>query len=311
MIYVIPSCFDGFSCIGSRCPDTCCSGWRVDLDPEILKVYESMKTPLGTEIRSKIIRGEDGACFEMEQGRCPFLNQDKLCRLILEQGEEILSVTCREHPRFRDEYGIMEETCLSISCPEAAKMLLNGTFQLKVEKQGAPGKLDPDLDPDMFRNVYTIREQLMARVVETQSLNQCIAELLELFPDYDRPTFQGYLTNMVYLEYTDDRLNLWAQDTMRYPPEQVQLEERITQYSREAGNLLLYFLYRYVLRAVWDGMIYEKVGFAIYSLWTIFSLAIKREGDFADNLLWAAILYSREVEHSPDNLDIMIGAVEI
>ena len=33
------SCFRGFVCLASECPDTCCQSWEVVLEPETLEKY--------------------------------------------------------------------------------------------------------------------------------------------------------------------------------------------------------------------------------------------------------------------------------
>lgn len=63
------------------------------------------RAPLGEEIRSAICQEDEYTFFRLKDGQCPFLNKEKLCRLILGLGEDVLSVTCREHPRFWEEYG--------------------------------------------------------------------------------------------------------------------------------------------------------------------------------------------------------------
>lgn len=32
-----PDFYDGFACIASRCRDTCCAGWEIEVDEETLK----------------------------------------------------------------------------------------------------------------------------------------------------------------------------------------------------------------------------------------------------------------------------------
>ena len=124
MTEIFLSCFASFRCIAGACPDTCCAGWEVDLDEDTLRRYHQLPGALGNEIRSAICQEDDYTFFRLKNGQCPFLNKEKLCRLILALGEDSLSVTCREHPRFWEEYGNTRETCLSISCPEAARLLL-------------------------------------------------------------------------------------------------------------------------------------------------------------------------------------------
>lgn len=69
--------------------------------------------------------------------------------MILGLGEDVLSVTCREHPRFWEEYGARRETCLSISCPEAARLLLEEPLELCEKETDDPRcREDPELDSD-------------------------------------------------------------------------------------------------------------------------------------------------------------------
>mgnify|MGYP000638762220 CR=1 FL=1 len=37
MQYTIPHYFKSFHCIGGKCPDTCCAGWQIQIDPASLK----------------------------------------------------------------------------------------------------------------------------------------------------------------------------------------------------------------------------------------------------------------------------------
>jgi hypothetical protein len=98
----------------------------------------------------------------------------------------------------------------------------------------------------------------------------------------------GFLTTMKEMEFTAPRL---PQALTQVP----------TTFSQDpAGeNLLLYFLYRYVLRAVWDGDLTTKVCFSVYSTAAILALSQIMP------LQAAASLYSREVEHSDENLELL------
>lgn len=305
MVYVIPHCFAGFSCIADRCPDTCCAGWEVDLDEEVLETYKKLPGPLGQEIRSKI-KSEDGyTFFQMEQGRCPFLNDKNLCRLILEAGESCLSTTCREHPRFWEEYGDRQETCLAISCPEAARLLLEEPFHLDLRETSQPGEPDPELDGELLEGLLALRQELFHLATASTPLPQRIDAILRQIQAPGLPSQIGFLLEMTKMEFTDDRLQNWLGRTLASPPQEQEVHILFNRYSTEGTNLLLYFLYRYVLRGVWDGLIQEKILFSLCSLRAIFTIAAAQEGPFRDNLLWSSILYSREVEHSPDNLVLL------
>ncbi len=116
-----------FKCIGSECPDTCCAGWdNIPIDHETYRYYQTVPGSIGSELRTNIACKEgDYPCFIMnEKGRCPFLNSENLCRLVLTIGEDKLCFTCDTYPRKKEVIGDVVFSWLSISCPEAAKKLL-------------------------------------------------------------------------------------------------------------------------------------------------------------------------------------------
>ena len=95
-----PSYYDEFHCIGSACSDTCCANWEIEVDEESAARYTALGGTLGERMKQHLIVEENEAYFAMDENRrCPFLNQENLCDLILECGEDILCDICREHPR--------------------------------------------------------------------------------------------------------------------------------------------------------------------------------------------------------------------
>ena len=297
-------CFQDFSCIADRCPDTCCAGWKVDIDPETTWRYRTLPGHLGEELRSRLIETEEGFSFRMDGCRCPFLNQENLCRLILAQGDGILSTTCREHPRFWEEYKDIRETVLSISCPEAARLLFTGDLALDMEET-AEYLPDCDYDEELFSLLWQVREDYRKQLAAFLSFPGICQELLttarelqslcdnwfQLSPKEGYTgSIEGFLQMLETITFTDSRL-----------PQKLKTAQwddtLLNRYSDAARRLLSYFLYRYFLTAVWDGRILEKVLFCLYSVFAICALA-----ENSDDLMAAAILYSREVEHSPENM---------
>ena len=127
MITRIPDYFHDFRCLAGSCPDTCCGQWEIVVDEQAKKRYLSVEGPLGEQIRSALtsVDGED--CMKLENGKCPLLTEEGLCPIVTALGEEFLSTTCHTHPRFTEIYGGLQETMLSMSCPEAARLLLEQT----------------------------------------------------------------------------------------------------------------------------------------------------------------------------------------
>ena len=121
---VRPDYYDSFRCIAAECRHNCCIGWEIDIDDETLEKYKAIGGDLGAELR-KNISLEPCAHFILQSGeRCPFLNGQNLCHLILQGGENMLCQICRDHPRFYNQpYGV-PEAGVGLSCEAAARQIL-------------------------------------------------------------------------------------------------------------------------------------------------------------------------------------------
>ncbi|MCI1774332.1 MAG: flagellin lysine-N-methylase [Paenibacillus lautus] len=134
---LLPSYMKTFSCVGSACEDSCCVGWTVELDKRIYKKYKNIKH---AELTSKLNKGmkriKDAsasnskyAYFVMDQQkRCPMLNEENLCSIQLNLGEEMLSPVCTTYPKILNRKGTEFELSAKLSCPEVTRLaLLNPT----------------------------------------------------------------------------------------------------------------------------------------------------------------------------------------
>ena len=122
MKYTIPHYFENFKCVAAECEDTCCAGWAIMIDEETLEKYKNVEGAFGNRLRNSI-DWENGSFCQYEK-RCAFLNDDNLCDLHLEAGEHMLCDTCRDYPRHMEEFEGVREGSLSLSCIEAAKLIL-------------------------------------------------------------------------------------------------------------------------------------------------------------------------------------------
>ena len=124
MQYTVPHYYKKFRCIAGECPDTCCAGWQIQIDPASLRKYRKIKGPLGNRLKNEINWKE--SCFRQYNGRCAFLNENDLCDLYLEgEGTRAFCRTCRTYPRHIEEFEGLREISLSLSCPAAADLILN------------------------------------------------------------------------------------------------------------------------------------------------------------------------------------------
>lgn len=113
--------YDDFICIASSCPESCCKGWQIMIDDESIKKYEILSDK-DERVCASVNFSE--SCFKQDSKRCMFLDGDELCYLQKNYGEEMLCETCRRYPRHIEEFENVREYSLSLSCPQAAKMML-------------------------------------------------------------------------------------------------------------------------------------------------------------------------------------------
>lgn len=122
MEYTIPHYFEQFRCVAAECEDTCCAGWQIMIDEDTLEKYKNVGGTFGNRLRNSI--DWEKGCFCQYDKRCAFLNDDNLCDLHMEAGEHMLCATCRDYPRHMEEFEGLREGSLSLSCIEAAKIIL-------------------------------------------------------------------------------------------------------------------------------------------------------------------------------------------
>jgi len=144
----VPKYVAAFSCIGSRCADTCCAGWTVALDKNTYKKYQAvdLRRP-GLKLRSNIEPFPADRRSEAQFGRirmdaagsCPFLNPERLCRVQAQFGSSMLSRTCSSYPRVTRKFGGIPQQSLTPSCPEAARLMFLSREAMNIEAQSLPG----------------------------------------------------------------------------------------------------------------------------------------------------------------------------
>ncbi len=123
--------FVDFQCIGSACPDSCCSGWNVTVDKQTYKKLKTVKDDSLSSAIKKNIQvtnlGKSNAYAQIvlnEQKTCPFLDTELLCSVQKKVGAEYLSNTCRDYPRQYSAWGQQTQLLGTLSCPETARLCL-------------------------------------------------------------------------------------------------------------------------------------------------------------------------------------------
>ena len=127
-----PASFDRFHCIGADCEDTCCVGWGIVVDQATYEKYQNLpghriadKTLVSlVEINPARTAPGNHAKLRLEGARCPAF-QEGLCAIQKNLGESHIPDLCSKYPRVLNVIGGTLERSLHLSCPEAARLVLN------------------------------------------------------------------------------------------------------------------------------------------------------------------------------------------
>ena len=305
-----PGYFDTFSCIASRCPDSCCKEWDVQVDAASAEYYRALPGSLGDDLR-RLLKDQDGeTVMTIVDGRCPMWRRDGLCRIQAELGEGALCNTCREFPRLTHDYGDFIERGLELSCPEAARIILFAPATPAITEE-IPGG-EAEYDEEAMAVLLRTRENVLSLLADTsRPLQECLA--LALLYGYQA---QGELDGDEEMPFDADAALESVREFVKVPdlaelPEFFAGLEILTEdwarrlkqpspagWDPRLRNLSRYFVERYWLQAVSDYDLACRVKYCIASCILIRNLG----GD----LLRTAQLYSKEIENNIDNVEAIL-----
>lgn len=303
MKIIVPDYYPRFRCIAGDCQHSCCIGWEIDIDEDTLEIYRTVEGDIGRRLREHIDRSCDPPHFILgEQERCPFLNSDNLCDLIIALGEEALCSICDLHPRFRNDFSDRTEMGLGLSCEAAAKLILTTAdpVQLMVLEDDSE-EIEPDEDEAYL---YAMRRNAIAIAQDrTFTITERMENLADFF-DFPLPEPNPAYWADVYLEL--ERLDEgWtaALETLKrsFTPKD------FPQWETAFEQLLVYFLYRHCPAALYDGDFESKVAFAVLSVQMLLWLCAAKTDVTFEDLPELVRMYSGEIEYSDENPNRLFG----
>lgn len=307
-----PDYFDRFRCLADRCPDSCCKEWEVQVDPRAAARYRELPGTLGEDLR-RCLRDEDGEIYmAISAGRCPMWRQDGLCRIQAELGEDALCQTCREFPRLTHDYGDFVEQGLELSCPEAARLILNAPAGFVTEELTGIGTAEYDTE------AMTILKRSRMKALELMELSgRPVGHTLALLLLYGCQA-QGELDGGETVPFSPDAA-LEAARELAQPGNSAEIisffqsleiltdtwKNRLlapapSDWDSRTLALARYFVTRYWLQAVSDYDLYCRVKLMVIACLLLRTLG----GDFAQT----AQLFSKEIENDADNMDALLDA---
>lgn len=267
MILRKPDFYDQFKCIASRCSDTCCVGWEIDIDEATQEVYRKVAGAFGERLRANI---EDGHFKLLPHDRCPFLDKDNLCEVYQNLGEDALCDICTEHPRFVEVYGDIMERGLGLCCEEAARLLLEGegplTFTCEECDEPEDELDDDDLD---IRNQVLGEREWMFETLADQGL-PFAERLYKIFGYTGENPFAPFESANAMFEFLS-KLESYGPDwdaALERIKARIDSSEPIADQGffteNESVRLLAYLIYRHYAKCLFEGREQGKRQFALF-----------------------------------------------
>ncbi len=99
-----PDYYDKFACIADQCSITCCQEWKIGVDADTNRKWKKIFPPEDVSPQKKNLSAyttekDGGRVIELTgEHKCPFLNKNKLCKLVTAYGDNVLSETCAVFP---------------------------------------------------------------------------------------------------------------------------------------------------------------------------------------------------------------------
>lgn len=303
--------FQNFHCIAGDCKHSCCIGWEIDIDEDTLDYYRQIGGDFGRRLSANIATDGTPHFKLTKDERCPFLNQQNLCDIILNLGEESLCQICTDHPRFRSFFSDRMETGLGLCCEAAAKQVLG--FKEKAEEVVLEEEDGGEPLSEWEQTILSARQKLIA-VAQDRSLS--VSARLQRIAEYAgakvvQKSLSEWAAFYKALERLspdwDKELEILAQikTPLQNPPEALP--------DTPFEQLLVYFLYRHLPDAENEQDLKKRAGVAALSCQILFALCLEKTATgksfSVDMLAELARMYSSEIEYSQENIDSLLDVL--
>ncbi len=291
----VPSYYPNFACIAGKCRHTCCKGWEIDVDADTYEAYKKTDGPFGERLRASIDEDGDGAHFRLDaEERCPFLNTENLCDIIVELGEGALCQICTDHPRYRNFFSDRVEMGLGLCCEAAAELILSRKERPVFIRLSGEEAENPDEE-----------EAYMIELRET---------LLDMAFDDTRPIEERFasIAEKCGICPGENTAEEWKElyGTLEILHEEWKMHLEHLGEGRMAKNvpepqLFAYFLCRHLPGALSDGRYRARIAFALHATAVITMLSAFLPVEEA------ARAYSEEIEYSAENMEKILEYLDI
>lgn len=285
-----PKYYRDFTCIADRCTHSCCIGWEIDVDDDTIQTYDTLSGEYANVIRQSIDRNDTPHFRLSSNERCPHLNSNGLCNIILAYGEGCLCDICREHPRFYHDTPYGREVGIGMACEEAARIILSSDkYTELIPIETIDGEIEAfDFDATAERDrLYAL---LSDRTTPYEVRLRRISEQWNVAPtEHTDSKWRSLLDSIEYLD--DAHKVLFSTYTSAFTP---------TESTPILERALAYFLFRHGSDACDEIEFRAALGFSLFCERLLSSL-ISAHPDLSPVLL--ARILSEELEYSEENTE--------
>lgn len=305
---LVPDYYKEFRCIAEKCKHNCCIGWEIDIDEDTLSYYENVEDSFHNKLMQDIEYNDESAYFRLDgKGRCAFLNEDNLCEIILNLGEDALCQICSDHPRFRNYYTDRIEMGLGLCCEEAGRIILGhkAPFSLKIISDDNSHEENDEAEIEFFKFRNELFEMLNSDNLTLQEKVLIISK--ECNYDVSSFTLAKWIDLFLSLERLDDNWTVILNQLSEADISDIDLPNHLDLHFE---NLIKYFIYRHLQEK--DD--FKTLAFILISyeiIMNICKMHIKnyKQLDFTDIVEYCR-LYSSEIEYSDVNIDEIKDSLE-
>ncbi len=336
MILRMPSYYKKFSCTADKCTDSCCIGWEIDIDKDSMKFYRNVNGSFGKILCENISEIAVPHFILNKNQRCPLLNQNNLCNIFINLGEEHLCNICRDHPRYFAWYKNIKEGGIGLCCEAAAKIIMTESqlfsyYDIPTEPEGCE-----DYDDNFYDYLFEIREKIIGHMQAQdiplkQRLNNILHYTYKLQNRYDNFSFG--IEKIENINMTSEKENIT--DVLNFFNSLESMESRnlFSETISNTGNIIkaaenmfknaphiykylenttVYFIWRHFLKSVFEDEFYSKIAFAVLSAVVLAVMSAneyqKNNGISENDMIKIAVYYSKEIEYSEKNLNALFDS---
>lgn len=297
---IYPDYFPEFKCIKGECKHNCCIGWEIDIDPDSLDFYANLDGKLGERLKNSISNDDTPHFILSQNERCPFLNDNNLCDIIIELGEEHICDICTEHPRFNNDLPDRIEKGLGLTCEAAGKIILS---------KKEPVKLIGSFESN--DEIIILRDRVITLLQDrSKTISQRIIDMLDLCgTSMPERSLEYLIDTLLSLERLDDAWTDILNKLKCSDPDFDSFDSYMVSRQTEYEQLLVYLIYRHFANSFDLEDASARASFAAFGydiIHRIGAMMYEKNGSFTfEDQVELARLFSSEIEYSQDNLDIL------